>query len=61
MINSRNVFLYDETDYKINLLNTRLAEKREANLINAIQYDAYVRQINLLQERRSGLNINISL
>lgn len=61
LINSRNVFLYDETDYKINLLNTRLAEKREANLINAIQCDAYVRQINLLQERRSGLNINISL
>lgn len=61
LINSLNVFLYDETDYKINLLNTRLAEKREENLINAIQYDAYVRQINLLQERHSGLNINISL
>jgi hypothetical protein len=61
LIKERNVFLYDETDYKINLLNTLLAQKRKANEINAVQYETYTNQIEVLQERRSGLNISINL
>lgn len=61
LINARNVFLYDETDYKINLLRTRLAVKRDSNQITAVEYDTYNNRIEVLEERRSGLNININL
>jgi hypothetical protein len=61
LIQIRNVFLYDETDYKINLLNTLLAQKRKANEIDVIQYDGYTTRIVELQERRAALNININL
>lgn len=61
LIHSRNVFLYDETDYKINLLNRRLAEKRKANQINAVEYEIYTTRIVELQERRARLSININL
>jgi hypothetical protein len=61
LINLRNTFLLSETDYKINLLRTRLAQKREANQITVLQYDNYVKRIEVLEERRSGLNININL
>lgn len=61
LIQTRNVFLYDETDYKINLLNLRLAEKRKANQIDPIEYDRYSTRIVELQEKRAALNININL
>ncbi len=61
LINVRNVFLFGETDYKINLLRTRLAQKRQANEITVVQYDTYVNRIEVLEERRAGLNININL
>jgi hypothetical protein len=61
LLNTRNTFLYRETDYKINLLDTRLANKRKANQITVVQYDAYNHQIEVLQRRRLALDINISL
>jgi hypothetical protein len=61
LINARNVFLVNETDYKINLLRTRLAQKREANQITVAQYDTYVNRIKVLEDRRSGLSLNINL
>lgn len=61
LIQNRNVFLYDETDYKINLLNLLLAEKRKANQIDPIEYDRYSTRIAELQEKRAALNININL
>lgn len=61
LIQNRNVFLYDETDYKINLLNLLLAEKRKANQIDPIEYDRYSTRIVELQEKRAALNININL
>lgn len=61
LIHTRNVFLYDETDYKINLLNTRLAQRRKANEITVVEYDNYTTRIVELQDRRAGLNININL
>lgn len=61
LILSRNVFLYSETDYKINLLNERLAARRQANQINDVEYNRYTTRIVELQERRAGLNININL
>ncbi|WP_339886740.1 hypothetical protein [uncultured Flavobacterium sp.] len=61
LIHTRNIFLYDETDYKINLLNTRLAQKRKANEIDVVAYDGYMTRILELQERRAALNININL
>lgn len=61
LLTTRNVFLFQETDYKINLLNTRLAKKRKANQIDVVQYEQYTNRIEVLQERRAALNINISL
>jgi hypothetical protein len=61
LIDARNEFLFNETDYKINLLKTRLVEKRDSNQITALQYDTYNNKIEVLEERRSGLNININL
>ncbi|CAM3531484.1 hypothetical protein FLGE108171_01745 [Flavobacterium gelidilacus] len=61
LIQTRNVFLYDETDYKINLLNTRLIQRRKANEITVVEYDNYTTRIAQLQDRRAALNINISL
>lgn len=61
LILSRNVFLYSETDYKIDLLNRRLAEKRKAKKIDPIVYERYRTRIVELQDRRARLNINISL
>lgn len=61
LIQTRNVYLFNETDYKINLLRTRLAKKRKANEITVVQYDTYVNRIEVLEERRAGLNININL
>ncbi len=57
----RNGFLYTETDYKINLINVRLAERRKANLITVVQYDMYMDRIAALQQRRAALQINIVL
>ncbi|MEX0598892.1 MAG: hypothetical protein WD512_20580, partial [Candidatus Paceibacterota bacterium] len=50
LINVRNVFLVSETDFKINLLRTRLAQKRKANQITVVQYDTYVNRIEVLEE-----------
>ena len=61
LINLRNVFLFDETDYKIKLLKKRLAKKREANQITVVQHDTYLNKIEVLEERRAGINININL
>lgn len=61
LIHSRNVFLYNETDYKINLLNLRLVERRRANQISEAEYVLYTTRIEEIQERRAGLNININL
>jgi hypothetical protein len=61
LIDARNEFLFNETDYKINLLKTRLVEKRDSNQITALQYDTYNNKIEVIEERRSGLNININL
>lgn len=61
LIISRNGFLYTETDYKINLINVRLAERRKANQITVVQYDMYTSRILYLQQRRAALEINIEL
>lgn len=61
LIISRNGFLYTETNFKINLINVRLAERRRANLITVVQYDMYAARILYLQQRRAALEINISL
>lgn len=61
LIHTRNVFLFNETDYKINLLNVRLAERRRANQISDAEFVLYTNRIAVLQERRAGLNINIDL
>lgn len=61
LIHTRNVFLYNETDYKINLLNTRLAQKRKSNQIDVVAYEGYTTRIVELQERRAALSININL
>ncbi len=61
LIISRNVFLFTETDFKINLLTVNLAEKRKLNQITLVQYDTYTRRIELLQKRRAALQINITL
>ena len=61
LIHTRNIFLFNETDYKINLLRTRLAKKRKAKEITVVQYDTYVNRIEVLEKRRAGLNININL
>lgn len=61
LIITRNGFLYTETEYKINLINVRLAERRKANLITVVQYDMYTSRILYLQQRRAALQINIEL
>lgn len=61
LILSRNVFLYNETDYKINLLNRRLTDKRKAKKINTVVYERYRTRIVEIQDRRARLNVNIGL
>lgn len=58
---TRNGFLFSETMYKINLINTQLVKKREANQITVVQYNTYVSRIAVLQKRRAALEINIVL
>jgi hypothetical protein len=57
----RNRFLYRETDYKINLLRIRLADRRRNNLITVVEYDNNIRRIELLERRRAAVEVNISL
>lgn len=61
LIHTRNVFLFTETDYKINLLSLRITERRRANQISEAEFVIYTNRIAVLQERRAGLNINIDL
>lgn len=61
LIISRNVFLFSETSYKINLLRVRLGERRKANQITVIQYETTIQRIAVLEQRRAQLQINIVL
>jgi hypothetical protein len=45
------MFLYDETDYKINLLNTICSKKAKANQIDPIEYDRYTTRIVELKKK----------
>lgn len=56
LINNRNIFLYDEADYKIDLINARLIEKQKANQIDDVQYNWYSSLIELIQQRRKALD-----
>ena len=57
----RNVFLYSETDYKMNLYRTKLSKKRKAGTISVVEYDNSIRRVYLLEQRRDALQINIEL
>ena len=57
----RNQFLYTETNYKINLLRVRLADRRKAGKITAIEFDKNMRTIRILEKRRATLEVNIVL
>lgn len=57
----RNNFLFTETNYKINLIRTRLADRRRAGLIAIAEHDRILSRIALLERRRASLQINISL
>lgn len=57
----RNRFLFTETDYKMNLLRVRLADRRRAGLISVVEFDNRMNTIALLERRRATLEVNIVL
>jgi hypothetical protein len=61
LIISRNVFLFSETSYKMDLLRVRLSDKRKAGTITEVKYDSTIRRIDVLKRRRAQLQINIDL
>lgn len=58
---TRNVFLFSETDYKINLYRVRLSEKRKAGKIKDADYNNSIKRVKVLEQRRAALQININL
>lgn len=57
----RNRFLYSETDYKINLLRIRLAERRDAGLITVVAYDDNIRRVELIEKRRAAIHLSVEI
>lgn len=61
LIITRNQFLYTEIDYKINLLRSRLSDRRRSGVITEAVYANSMRSIVVLERRRAAVNINIQL
>jgi hypothetical protein len=57
----RNTFLYQEADYKIDLVRVRLGERRDSGVITVVEYDRSMQRVEVLERRRASLEVNISL
>lgn len=57
----RNVYLVRQTNHKIIFLRFRLLERRNAGLITVVEYEDNLRRIEVLEKRRSNIELSLNM